>query len=80
MSKIDRFTGVFLLPIFRVNDNRYGAIVQEGHVHVGPELAGLNWLTEVGAELGNHAFVKWDSHVGPGGFDETGAIAFLVLA
>jgi len=60
----------------RVDDDGDGAVVDEGDMHHGAELAVRDGFAEGGGELGEELFVEGFGEVGLGGVVEGGARAF----
>ena len=47
-----------LFPGFRIDQNRDWTIIDEGYLHVGSKLAGLNFLPKIRCQLRDEFFVK----------------------
>jgi hypothetical protein len=59
---------------FGINDDRNRSVIDELDLHVGAELAGLDWLAQVRGELADELLVERDGYLGLGGTDIGGAI------
>ena len=65
------------IPEVGVHDDGYGAVVDEGDLHVGAEFAGLDFFAEEVLQFGDELLVHGDGEVGPRGVDVAGAVALL---
>src|SRR6266487_7197446 len=59
-----------------VDHDRDGAVVDQRHLHVCPEIPGLDRLAEIQGELAQERFVKRKGELGPGSATVGGAIPF----
>jgi len=70
--------GVFLELSSAVQQQGYGAIIQEPDLHLRLKGTGLHVYAE-SPEFCNHALVEWHGSFGPCGLNKTGATSFSTI-
>src|SRR5664279_4153326 len=65
-----------LLPHFGINDDGYRPIIDEAHLHVRPEHAGLNRFPQILRQPGHELLVERDCYFRPGGPAVRRSVAF----